>query len=152
MCFKWRKTSISTFFLFTIIYIMCQEMLNQIILNYVLVHLIVKVRRTTGTSENNKSGARLKIDLNKPIQEKKKSVYVLLRDQFFLHLFLQGLSASQSTSLTSSQAGGLWADGCVSCGWSWTTCSALRLYSTSSSSATTASCQSPERWVERLAP
>lgn len=120
-------------------------MLNQIILNYVLVHLIVKVRRTTGTSENNKSGARLKIDLNKPIQEKKKSVYVLLRDQFFLHLFLQGLSASQSTSLTSSQAGGLWADGCVSCGWSWTTCSALRLYSTSSSSATTASCQSPER-------
>lgn len=144
MCFKWRKTSISTFFLFTIIYIMCQEMLNQIMLNYVLVHLIVKVRRTTATSVNNKSGARLKIDLNKLIQDK-KSVYVLLSDQFFLHLFLQGLSASQSTSLTSSQAGGPWAEGCVSCGWSWTTCSALRLSSTSSSSATTASCQSPER-------
>lgn len=144
MCFKWRKTSISTFFLFTIIYIMCQEKLNQIMLNYVLVHLIVKVRRTTATSVNNKSGARLKIDLNKLIQDK-KSVYVLLSDQFFLHLFLQGLSASQSTSLTSSQAGGLWAEGCVSCGWSWTTCSALRLSSTSSSSATTASCQSPER-------
>lgn len=151
MCFKWRKTSISTFFLFTIIYIMCQEMLNQIMLNYVLVHLIVKVRRTTATSVNNKSGARLKIDLNKLIQDK-KSVYVLLSDQFFLHLFLQGLSASQSTSLTSSQAGGPWAEGCVSCGWSWTTCSALRLSSTSSSSATTASCQSPERWVEHLAP
>lgn len=151
MCFKWRKTSISTFFLFTIIYIMCQEMLNQIMLNYVLVHLIVKVRPTTATSVNNKSGARLKIDLNKLIQDK-KSVYVLLSDQFFLHLFLQGLSASQSTSLTSSQAGGLWAEGCVSCGWSWTTCSALRLSSTSSSSATTASCQSPERWVEHLAP
>lgn len=151
MCFKWRKTSISTFFLFTIIYIMCQEMLNQIMLNYVLVHLIVKVRPTTATSVNNKSGARLKIDLNKLIQDK-KSVYVLLSDQFFLHLFLQGLSASQSTSLTSSQAGGPWAEGCVSCGWSWTTCSALRLSSTSSSSATTASCQSPERWVERLAP
>lgn len=151
MCFKWRKTSISTFFLFTIIYIMCQEKLNQIMLNYVLVHLIVKVRPTTATSVNNKSGARLKIDLNKLIQDK-KSVYVLLSDQFFLHLFLQGLSASQSTSLTSSQAGGLWAEGCVSCGWSWTTCSALRLSSTSSSSATTASCQSPERWVERLAP
>lgn len=144
MCFKWRKTSISTFFLFTIIYIMCQEKLNQIMLNYVLVHLIVKVRRTTATSVNNKSGARLKIDLNKLIQDK-KSVYVLLSDQFFLHLFLQGLSASQSTSLTSSQAGGPWAEGCVSCGWSWTTCSALRLSSTSSSSATTASCQSPER-------
>lgn len=144
MCFKWRKTSISTFFLFTIIYIMCQEKLNQIMLNYVLVHLIVKVRPTTATSVNNKSGARLKIDLNKLIQDK-KSVYVLLSDQFFLHLFLQGLSASQSTSLTSSQAGGLWAEGCVSCGWSWTTCSALRLSSTSSSSATTASCQSPER-------
>lgn len=126
-------------------------MLNQIMLNYVLVHLIVKVRRTTATSVNNKSGARLKIDLNKLIQDK-KSVYVLLSDQFFLHLFLQGLSASQSTSLTSSQAGGPWAEGCVSCGWSWTTCSALRLSSTSSSSATTASCQSPERWVERLAP
>lgn len=151
MCFKWRKTSISTFFLFTIIYIMCQEKLNQIMLNYVLVHLIVKVRPTTATSVNNKSGARLKIDLNKLIQDK-KSVYVLLSDQFFLHLFLQGLSASQSTSLTSSQAGGLWAEGCVSCGWSWTTCSALRLSSTSSSSATTASCQSPERWVEHLAP
>lgn len=151
MCFKWRKTSISTFFLFTIIYIMCQEKLNQIMLNYVLVHLIVKVRPTTATSVNNKSGARLKIDLNKLIQDK-KSVYVLLSDQFFLHLFLQGLSASQSTSLTSSQAGGPWAEGCVSCGWSWTTCSALRLSSTSSSSATTASCQSPERWVERLAP
>lgn len=151
MCFKWRKTSISTFFLFTIIYIMCQEMLNQIMLNYVLVHLIVKVRPTTATSVNNKSGARLKIDLNKLIQDK-KSVYVLLSDQFFLHLFLQGLSASQSTSLTSSQAGGPWAEGCVSCGWSWTTCSALRLSSTSSSSATTASCQSPERWVEHLAP
>lgn len=151
MCFKWRKTSISTFFLFTIIYIMCQEKLNQIMLNYVLVHLIVKVRRTTATSVNNKSGARLKIDLNKLIQDK-KSVYVLLSDQFFLHLFLQGLSASQSTSLTSSQAGGPWAEGCVSCGWSWTTCSALRLSSTSSSSATTASCQSPERWVEHLAP
>lgn len=119
-------------------------MLNQIMLNYVLVHLIVKVRRTTATSVNNKSGARLKIDLNKLIQDK-KSVYVLLSDQFFLHLFLQGLSASQSTSLTSSQAGGPWAEGCVSCGWSWTTCSALRLSSTSSSSATTASCQSPER-------
>lgn len=144
MCFKWRKTSISTFFLFTIIYIMCQEKLNQIMLNYVLVHLIVKVRPTTATSVNNKSGARLKIDLNKLIQDK-KSVYVLLSDQFFLHLFLQGLSASQSTSLTSSQAGGPWAEGCVSCGWSWTTCSALRLSSTSSSSATTASCQSPER-------
>lgn len=151
MCFKWRKTSISTFFLFTIIYIMCQEKLNQIMLNYVLVHLIVKVRPTTATSVNNKSGARLKIDLNKLIQDK-KSVYVLLSDQFFLHLFLQGLSASQSTSLTSSQAGGPWAEGCVSCGWSWTTCSALRLSSTSSSSATTASCQSPERWVEHLAP
>lgn len=60
----------------------------------------------------------------------------------------QGLSASQSTSLTPWQAAGPWAEGCANCGWSWTTCSALHLSSTSSSSAMIVSCLSPEQWVE----
>lgn len=65
----------------------------------------------------------------------------------FHHLHFKVHSASQSTSLTHSQAGGCWAEDCASCGWSWTTCFAQRPSSTSSSLVTTASCPLHVRWV-----
>ena len=55
-------------------------------------------------------------------------------------------SASRSTFLTTWQVAGCWAEVSARCGCSWTTCSARRPSSTSSSSVTTAFSPSPERW------